>query len=265
MVYGKSNVFDADRLIDLLTALEDYSEASTSARGDMDRQPALPPSPNPTSTKAVDNLFSPAGGFFPLSPLFPSSPIPALAPAFFNQIIQLSPFAAALQSSSPMLNTRGALSVSGSSPSEGQTREALRFILSPKGVWFREFVMDELVKSVDALSREQAVYLLTQLGLESTKVPILLPSMRLFPLAPSVTEEDKLVVSNVTKIIQFLLQGQSLSSFLLPSPTMAARRNSALVEVLPHLPELAREMVPELVNRLASRVGARLIRDLYMN
>ena len=36
MVYGRSDVFDADRLIDLLTALEDYSVASKSARGDLD-------------------------------------------------------------------------------------------------------------------------------------------------------------------------------------------------------------------------------------
>lgn len=36
------------------------------------------------------------------------------------------------------------------------TRVALKFIFSQEGVWFREFLMDELVKSVDALSRDQA-------------------------------------------------------------------------------------------------------------
>ena len=36
MVYGKDSVFDADRLIDLLAAFEDFSVASKSARGDMD-------------------------------------------------------------------------------------------------------------------------------------------------------------------------------------------------------------------------------------
>jgi aarF domain-containing kinase len=127
--------------------------------------------------------------------------------------------------------------------------------------------MDELVKSVDALSREQAIYLLTQLGLESAMVPILIPGVKksIFPLAPSLTEEDKLVVNNVTKILQFLTQGQSLTSFLLPSPADMAKRNSALAEVLPVLPELAREIIPELVSRLSSRIGARLIRDLYMS
>ena len=49
-VYGKEGVFDADRLIDLLAAFEDFAVASKSARGDMDVAPrpgdfALPPTP----------------------------------------------------------------------------------------------------------------------------------------------------------------------------------------------------------------------------
>lgn len=125
--------------------------------------------------------------------------------------------------------------------------------------------MDELVRSIDALSREQFVYLLTTLGLQGTMVPILIPGVKrsIFPLAPNVTEEDKLVVANVSKIVSFLTQGQSLSTFLLPSPSMARRSSSALIEVLPVLPELAMEIVPQLANRLVSRIGARLIRDLY--
>lgn len=35
-IYGKENVFDADRLIDLLGAFETFREASQSARGNMD-------------------------------------------------------------------------------------------------------------------------------------------------------------------------------------------------------------------------------------
>ena len=41
-VYGKDSVFDADRLIDLLAAFEDFSVASKSARGDMDVAPPRP-------------------------------------------------------------------------------------------------------------------------------------------------------------------------------------------------------------------------------
>ncbi|GIL90286.1 hypothetical protein Vretifemale_17927 [Volvox reticuliferus] len=44
--------------------------------------------------------------------------------------------------------------------SASRTRAALRFIFSPEGALFRDFMLDELVKSIDALSREQAVALL---------------------------------------------------------------------------------------------------------
>ena len=35
-IYGKENVFDVERLIDLLGAFETFREASQSARGDLD-------------------------------------------------------------------------------------------------------------------------------------------------------------------------------------------------------------------------------------
>ena len=41
-VYGKDSVFDADRLIDLLAAFEDFAVASKSSRGDMDVGPPRP-------------------------------------------------------------------------------------------------------------------------------------------------------------------------------------------------------------------------------
>lgn len=66
MVYGKSNVFDADRLIDLLIALENYSTHAQSARGDMDVAGSIPvglrspSSGSPSSSSAAGAL---RGGF----------------------------------------------------------------------------------------------------------------------------------------------------------------------------------------------------------
>ena len=37
-MYGKRNVFDADRLIDLLNAFETFTLAAAGSRGDMDLQ-----------------------------------------------------------------------------------------------------------------------------------------------------------------------------------------------------------------------------------
>lgn len=50
-----------------------------------------------------------------------------------------------------------------------------RFVLSPEGAFFREFLLDEAVKSVDALSRDQFRQLLTLLGMQNAMVPVLLP------------------------------------------------------------------------------------------
>jgi aarF domain-containing kinase len=48
-------------------------------------------------------------------------------------------------------------------------------VFSPEGSFFREFLMDELVKSIDALSRDQLRALLSTLGLQNAALPVLLP------------------------------------------------------------------------------------------
>lgn len=52
---------------------------------------------------------------------------------------------------------------------------APRFVLSPEGAFFRDFLMDELVKSIDALSRDQLRALLSTLGLQNAALPVLIP------------------------------------------------------------------------------------------
>jgi hypothetical protein len=55
--------------------------------------------------------------------------------------------------------------------------------------------MDEVVRSVDALSRDQLSALAHQLGLGAARIPLLLPGTRTasLPLAPPVSEEDRQV------------------------------------------------------------------------
>lgn len=52
--------------------------------------------------------------------------------------------------------------------------------------------MDELVSSVDALSREQAARVFRELGLETVQLPVLLPFAKRssLPLTPEVTASD---------------------------------------------------------------------------
>ena len=76
----------------------------------------------------------------------------------------------------------------------------------PEGAFFREFITDELVKSIDALSRDQLARLVLQLGLQGAQLPVFLPGSRVrsLPLAPSISEEDRKVVDNVAKLVAFL-------------------------------------------------------------
>lgn len=264
MIYGKEGVFDAERLIDILLAFETFATNSRSAMGDYEGPaPAIgstrreageastsAPSPGPPSLFPV-----PAFGAGPLLPfpapgqsgvpLFPfpvpnpfGLPMPALAGSGF-------PAAPAAAFGSDGL------------PQDGRAREALKFMFSEEGRFFREFLMDELVRSIDALSRDQARLLAEGLGLEGAMVPILLPGARPFvPLVPSVSDEDRKVVANVTKIANFLAGGDASRLLQAADPRMAQ-------ELLPFLPAVANEILPELVQRLSSRIAARAVRELY--
>lgn len=46
-------------------------------------------------------------------------------------------------------------------------------MFSPEGTFFRSFLLDEVVKSIDALSREQLVLLVSQLGLQVRNIWVL--------------------------------------------------------------------------------------------
>jgi aarF domain-containing kinase len=249
MVYGKSGVFDADRLIDLLDAFESFTEASRSARGDLDLPldvvPAPPAAANPWATQLGQLLPFPgsaaAGGGFPALP---------------------TPLAAGVGlMTAPLL----ALSTIGAGPAlvdddDARTREALKFIFSPEGAFFREFLLDEAVKSIDALSRDQFGQLVALLGLQNAMLPVLLPgaARRLIPLAPAVSEEDRMVVANVAKVVNFLSGGGAARALSAPLNPATAR------ELLPFLPGVATEILPELTRKLFSRLAARTVRELFV-
>ena len=58
-IYGKDNVFDVERLIDLLSAFESFREAAQSARGDMDAAEfAVPTASRPPASGGSPDLYS---------------------------------------------------------------------------------------------------------------------------------------------------------------------------------------------------------------
>ncbi|KAG2482850.1 hypothetical protein HYH03_018241 [Edaphochlamys debaryana] len=328
MVYGRSGVFDADRLIDLLGALESFVDRSHSAMGsldlsvssldsvELDEQIAVLASNRQSSTGGSTALarqsgtagtsgsgVGPNGWPFPFPPppfpfppvAFPGSggqsfPFPAPVPALLGDPSVLGPLAALLppplaaavaasvqqQAAAPGLSIGGlSATTTGAYGSASNTRAALRFIFSPEGAFFRDFMMDELVKSIDALSREQALAVVATLGLQGVRVPVLFPgaSRSFIPLAPQLTEEDRTVVANVTKIFNFLTRGSGdlgsgswMPDFSDRAAVSRSFSEGAAVagELLPVMPAVATEIVPQLVQRLASRVTARAVREVMV-
>ena len=140
-----------------------------------------------------------------------------------------------------------------------RTSEALKFILAPEGSFFRDFLMEEAVKSVDALSRNQVRELVILLGLEDVLIPIVVPgaSRRLMPLAPTLEEDDAQVVANLAKVVNFLSGGNAVYAF-------SGFINPAARDLLPFVPGLASEVLPEFSRRLFSRISARILRDVFV-
>ena len=181
MVYGKGQVFDADRLIDVLEAFESFRIASRMSQGK-------------TADKAAAAAAAAAAG---------GENTPE---AFFRQIEALIP-PGFPRPPSPFPATPAPAAAS--SGEDAAAREALTFVLSPEGSFFREFLLDEAVKGIDALSRDNAAKVLAQVGLADARLPLLLPlsGIRSVRVSPSVTAEDRATVESVTKLLNFLLRG----------------------------------------------------------
>ena len=146
----------------------------------------------------------------------------------------------------------------------GEAREALRFLFSPEGALFRNFLMDELVKSIDALSREQFRQLVMSMGLQHMMVPNMIPFAErpMLPLSPTVTASDRQVLQNIHTILGFLLGGNSSIHTVTDLRAALQRSGSMARDLGPVLPTVIQEILPEVSERLVSRITARLLRDV---
>ncbi|XP_059445644.1 uncharacterized protein LOC132177377 isoform X1 [Corylus avellana] len=156
-------------------------------------------------------------------------------------------------------------SSSGSQPKQPlQTRAALAFLLSDKGSFFREFLLDEIVKGIDAVTRDQLVQLMSVLGVGNaapvfSMVPAFGP-LKPAGLLPTITEEDKVILNNVQKVVEFLTAGSSISRTSNQGVDVAR----VIQELLPVLPGISARVLPDVLSRLSSRVLARVIRDTFL-
>ncbi len=237
MVYGRGKVFDADRLIDILESYESF--VSVSRYG----------------STGLGGAAAPAG-------LLPGgAPAHAAAPAQHAPQQLALPGLPSLGLPVPAF-AAAAAGVGAGLPAGGASREALTFLFSSEGQFFRDFILDELVKGIDASARVQAADAVAQLGLSGVRVPVLLPfaAQRSMPLAPTVTADDRAVVANCAKLLAFL----SGSRFD-PAGPLPALSPRLVADLLPVLPRVAAEIAPELAARLGSRVAARFLRDVMLD
>eukprot|EP00978_Attheya_sp_CCMP212_P032728 scaffold129080_cov44-Attheya_sp.AAC.3 len=97
------------------------------------------------------------------------------------------------------LNGKGDKDPNSAERDQSTVREALRFFFSPEGQVFREFMLEEVVTVVDASSRDAVRELAITLGVNNLPLPSLLRA-----LTPKLTTEDRQVVQQIQKLVQFL-------------------------------------------------------------
>jgi aarF domain-containing kinase len=164
MVYGKEGLFDAERLIDLLQALEKFSAVRDDGDGSAFKVDGV------RGTKNVGT----AGDFVGSQQVDTSDRDTDVGDGRFR-----------------VSNIGGSGSPNGDDQKEQDeetVREALRFFFGPEGQVFREFMLEEIVTVVDASSREALFELQKSFGLNNLPVPSFLRALQ-----PELSTEDKRV------------------------------------------------------------------------
>ena len=200
MVYGKSGVFDAERLIDLLQALEKFVAVKEFGDGSAFKVDGVRGSTQLGSggdfkgTNKVD-VESAVKGIGAGADISGSSA--GGASGFYE--LEPTPAPVAPNSLAPAPGPNGGEDESSSSRASA-ARESLRFLFSDDGVFFREFLLEEIVSGVDALSRDASRSLAVSLGVRGALVPGAIRA-----LAPELTDKDRKVIDNIQRLLAFLL------------------------------------------------------------
>lgn len=239
MVYGRGDTFDVDRMIDLLQALEKFISVRDTGDGSAYKVDGVrgatdlgkAGSFSGTRTVVVNEHAVPVGG--------------GLVP-------ERAAHHAALP---PAQHADAAPAARAGLVSEASTRQALTFFFSREGRPFREFLLDEVTKSVDAISRDAIGIIIASVGLRGRTVPPLV-----LALAPPVTATDRKVIDNITRLVQFLLGDFNQAEAVTATVSDRARQARELQSLVPVLREFApamREFGLLIVTRLAEKQATR--------
>jgi len=206
MVYGKESKFDAERLIDLLQALEKFSAVRNDGDGSAFKVDGV------RGSKDVGS----AGDFAGSQVVDTSDRDTDVGDGRFRV--------------SALAGGNGSVPNDSTQKEEDEktVREALRFFFSPEGQVFREFMLEEIVTVVDASSRDAVLELSKSLGLNNFPIPSFLRA-----LSPALSEQDKEMVQQIRVLIQFLFGDFDLGN---------SGNNQRIQVLLPVVREYARQL-----------------------
>merc|ERR1719148_182427 len=181
MVYGPEGKFDADRLIDLLEALEKFKAIKDDGDGTAYKVDGL------RGNKVVGRA-----GDFAGSQIVDTSER--------DTDIDGGRFRVSAANTDNASNSIGGSNIQGQTEEDQETvREGLRFFFNEEGEPFRDFLLEEIVTVVDASSREATQELFRRVGLSNIPTPSFFRA-----LSPALTANDKRMVQQITKLVQFL-------------------------------------------------------------
>jgi aarF domain-containing kinase len=183
MVYGREGQFDAERLIDLLEALEKFKAIRDDGDGTAYKIDGV------RGRKNVGR----AGDFVGSQAVDTSERDTDIDGGRFR-------VSAPVSSNLNGLNNIGGSNFQAQTREDQETaREALRFFFSDEGEPFREFMLEEIVTVVDASGRDAIQELIRRLGLSNLPTPSLFKALN-----PELSENDRRMVQQITKLVQFL-------------------------------------------------------------
>ena len=233
MVYGKEGKFDAERLIDLLEALEKFKAIRDEGDGGAYKVDGV------RGRKVVGS----AGDFVG------------------SQTVDTSERDSDIDGGRFRVNNFGLSNIGGSGLQAQQdedretAREALRFFFSTEGKPFREFLLEEVVTVVDASSREATQELARRLGLGNLPVPSFFRA-----LSPELSDEDRRMVQQIGTLVQFFtgdFEGAMGTGGGLSGGQSAQARLQALLPVVreygPQLRDFGRLLVTRLTEKALTR------------
>jgi len=217
MIYGANGEFDVQQTVDLLQNLEAFSkELNKGGKG-----------PEGTATPADA----------------------ALDPVNSNSNSPISP------NGGGNAQSGGGLFASSGTGTSKALREALLFVFSDKGRIIREFLLEEVVASVEALSTDALYQLAVRLNINSNLLP---PAFRLF--VHKLNAKEQRTVDNLVKLVEFI-SGDLRNGRI--STQNAPQLAQEIVPLLPTVLPVVQDFSAKVVALLAEKTTAKLIRSVF--